>query len=893
MSRAPKPMISLPNTDAGNKSETDAVRSVAQQRPSAKKPEFSKIMKQFEDKKPKSQQPPAAAKKEPVNVTDDEGENDAENEKQRQDNEEAERKAKMNQLRQQFENVKKDTLPSQPAISVGAVSALKKKFLDVGPSQAEEPAWKKALKKKEVVEEEASSTDSDSKHKHRNKHKKKGDKKKSKESSEDEKTKKHHGKKDKDKKKAKDQKKHRKADNSSDSESDSETDDDKKKKKKKKHIEKKDSSGSETEQKKRKAKVEKEKEKEKPPVPFADLPVLSFPAKVEEEQPPPPPPPPDPTTETIDALSDLLMGTNSKPDDAETKEVNKGRKVLTAQKSTKQQKSSHTAAAGKKHKTAVTSQATKAPQPQQQGPMFAFQQPHQQQQQQFVFGAQGQPVAANPFLAPHTNPALYTGPFRASTGQPAMTTAFGNPTLVGNMMPTLQQGNQSLQFQQQHHPQLFTVQQPAQQVASKQPVNKQPQQNKTKTTATKAAKKSKQPTKVNTTEEADSTLDQLALSLSFDNVKLDSDTNEEPQPVLKPVEPVMTIPSPPQSVSTATEPMEIDLIPEIKNILEPSRSGKEPEPLQVSITQQPEDGVDNIIPIRSPQDDIPEDNTPVPPPPPPVNVTGEAPPVISDVPPPPPPVNNGEPPVSTEAPVPPPPPLPSLDPPTSNEAPAAPPPPPPPPPPLPSSDPPTSSNAPAPPPPPPPPPVPPTSDPAVSSTSPTSTKDKKLPEDVEANRSHLLEDIRKGKKLNSTEPSAGGNADDKNNSSSLKQKNKKDKKKKKHESKEGKRHKKTNVSSSEDDNSDDEPQKDDQNSKGSQPEETAASTPQQQWEKRQKNVEPVMEQEDDQSHIAELLDIDIDENLPQWKKKLLQKKKLKEYKPLLSEQQKAIDEEAR
>ena len=94
MLRAPPPMISLPNTDAGNKTETDVVRSVAQQRPSAKKPEFSKIIKQFEDKKPKSEQPPAAAKKETVNVTDDEAENKAEDEQQKQDDEEAERKAK-------------------------------------------------------------------------------------------------------------------------------------------------------------------------------------------------------------------------------------------------------------------------------------------------------------------------------------------------------------------------------------------------------------------------------------------------------------------------------------------------------------------------------------------------------------------------------------------------------------------------------------------------------------------------------------------------------------------------------------------------------------------------------------------------------------------------------
>ena len=79
-----------------------------------------------------------------------------------------------------------------------------------------------------------------------------------------------------------------------------------------------------------------------------------------------------------------------------------------------------------------------------------------------------------------------------------------------------------------------------------------------------------------------------------------------------------------------------------------------------------------------------------------------------------------------------------------------------------------------------------------------------------------------------------------------------------------------------------------------QPETKAASTPQQEWVKRRKNSEPVIEkEEDDHSHIVELLDIDIDEDLPQWKKKLLQKKKLKEYQPILSEQQKVKDEEAR
>ena len=167
-----------------------------------------------------------------------------------------------------------------------------------------------------------------------------------------------------------------------------------------------------------------------------------------------------------------------------------------------------------------------------------------------------------------------------------------------------------------------------------------------------------------------------------------------------------------------------------------------------------------------------------------------------------------------------------------------------------------------------------------------------MPEDVEANHSRLLEDIRKGKKLNSTQQSSCENADDKNRGDASKQKNKKEKKKKKHRSKEAKKQKKTALSSSED-NTDDEPQEDNQDNKESQPETKAASTPQQEWAKRRKTVEPVVEQEDDQSHIVELLDIEIDEDMPQWKKKLLQKKKLKEYQPLLSEQQKEKDEETR
>jgi len=80
MSRAPPPMISLPNIDAGNKTETDVVRTIAQERPSAKKPEFSKIMQKLEDARPKKQPPPKeavtqAANKELVNETNDEPDN--------------------------------------------------------------------------------------------------------------------------------------------------------------------------------------------------------------------------------------------------------------------------------------------------------------------------------------------------------------------------------------------------------------------------------------------------------------------------------------------------------------------------------------------------------------------------------------------------------------------------------------------------------------------------------------------------------------------------------------------------------------------------------------------------------------------------------------------------
>ena len=160
-------MISLPNNDVGNQTETDAIKTIAIERPSAKKPEFSKIMKQFEDKKPKSQPPSVAAKKVPVNVTDDEVDDEAEDEEQKLKEEEVQKKAKVNQLRQQFENVKREEPRRSQPISVGAVSALKQKFLDIKPPPAEVPAWKRALKKKDVVEEEGSSSDSDSKHESR------------------------------------------------------------------------------------------------------------------------------------------------------------------------------------------------------------------------------------------------------------------------------------------------------------------------------------------------------------------------------------------------------------------------------------------------------------------------------------------------------------------------------------------------------------------------------------------------------------------------------------------------------------------------------------------------------------------------------------------------------
>ena len=908
MSRAPPPMISLPKADVGNKTETDAMRTAAVERPSAKKPEFSNLMKQFESKKPKSQPAAAtAAKKETSHVTDDEPEDEAEDEEKKRKSEEVEKKARINQLRQQFENAKKEEPPPTQSISVGAVSALKKRFVDIEPSSAEVPAWKQALKKKEVIEEVDSASDNDSKHKHRNKTKNKeagnDAKKKHEDSSEDEKSKKHHGNKDKDKKKTNNKKKHKKGGSSSKSESNTETDDHEdeiKKSKKKKHRDKKDISSSETDDKKRKAKVDKEKKEEKSSVPFADLPVLTFPAKIEEEQPPPPPPPPpDSTTETIDALSDLLMGTSSKTEDVESKESNEEKKISATQKSTKLQKSSHTTASNKKHKTTGTSQAGKVPQPQQQqGQVFSFQQPlQQQQQQQFMFGAQ-QMTAVNPFQAPQTNPAFYSGPFGAQPTQPTMTAGFGNPTLAGNMIPAFQQGNPNLQFQRQQHqfqqyPQLFTLQQPVQQASSKQPENKQAQHSRTKTTAgakAKAAKKSKQPTKVDTPEEP-STLDQLALSLSFGNITMDNDINKEPQPA-KPVEPVVTLPSQPQPVSTVTEPMEIDLIPEIKNVLEPS--AKELEPIKV-VTKQPENDDSksvNEVPIQMSQDgDDPKHDVPIPPPVPPVDSTGEIPPTTNDVPPPPapppPPLNDEEPPVSTDTSAIT---LPTQDSPESSEAPVAPPPPPPP---IPSPDPQISADAPTPaPPPPPPPPLSSTNNrtPSTNST-PATSKDNKLPEDIEDNRNRLLEDIRKGKKLNATKEGSIENVDGKNVTTTSKQKHKKDKKKHKQEPKGGKKHKKGSVSSSEDDTDDDIPQE--EVSKNSQPETKAAGTPQEQWANRHKNIEPVEEQEEDNSHIVELLDMEIDEDLPKWKKKLLQKKKLKEYQPLLSEQQKVKDEEAR
>ena len=66
-------------------------------------------MKQFESKKPKSQPAAAtAAKKETSHVTDDEPEDEAEDEEKERKSEEVEKKAKINQLRQQFEKVKKE-----------------------------------------------------------------------------------------------------------------------------------------------------------------------------------------------------------------------------------------------------------------------------------------------------------------------------------------------------------------------------------------------------------------------------------------------------------------------------------------------------------------------------------------------------------------------------------------------------------------------------------------------------------------------------------------------------------------------------------------------------------------------------------------------------------------
>ena len=82
-------------------------------------------------------------------------------------------------------------------------------------------------------------------------------------------------------------------------------------------------------------------------------------------------------------------------------------------------------------------------------------------------------------------------------------------------------------------------------------------------------------------------------------------------------------------------------------------------------------------------------------------------------------------------------------------------------------------------PPPPPPPPPLTSannrTPSTSNT-PATSKDNKLPEDIEDNRNRLLEDIRKGKKLNTTKKGSIENVDGKSVTSTSKQKHKKDKK---------------------------------------------------------------------------------------------------------------------
>ena len=122
-------------------------------------------MKQFESKKPKSQPAAAtAAKKETAHVTDDESEDEAKDEEKKCKSEEVEKKVKINQLRQQFENVKKEEPPPTQSLSVGAVSTLKKRFVDIGPSSVEVPAWKRALKKKEVIEEVDSASDNDFKH---------------------------------------------------------------------------------------------------------------------------------------------------------------------------------------------------------------------------------------------------------------------------------------------------------------------------------------------------------------------------------------------------------------------------------------------------------------------------------------------------------------------------------------------------------------------------------------------------------------------------------------------------------------------------------------------------------------------------------------------------------
>ena len=155
----------------------------------------------------------------------------------------------------------------------------------------------------------------------------------------------------------------------------------------------------------------------------------------------------------------------------------------------------------------------------------------------------------------------------------------------------------------------------------------------------------------------------------------------------------------------------------------------------------------------------------------------------------------------------------------------------------------------------------------------------------------MLEDIRKGKKLKPIKKGAEKEKEDESSKESPSKKDKQDKKKKKHDSKGVKKSKKvsSSSSSSEEENADEEevPIAVAGGLKPSQVKIGQRDTLKMEQKRQQEQIQ------EEQSAIVELLDEEIDQDLPQWKRKLMQKKKLKEYQPLLSEQQKAKDEETR